>query len=384
MSDEITKWVTFFQGLIFTKFRHVQVEALETLTGLVIGHLFGLYNLNQLADALEIPKSALYEHLSEFSLHQWKRMLLVIGCTAAVERIKQTESMSAATKSRRRITLSVDDTVQQRSGKILSYCYHWYSGRFHKTLNGQNLLAVTIKIGDEIIPLGVRLVAKQGRANTEKPKILVDMMADITTFFKKHDIDITSYPITFDSWYGSQPLREDLEEIGFSQILVHAKSNYVFTIGEFKAKLSVHKHSIHLKEAQWGCSRAQARKSAESPTFGQLVLLFFKDGGQLRCMMVFGRPLRAAEILSIWSQHHSIEQFWRSLKSTMHLKAMTLRGRHGAYAGVAVKVLSYLLISSVAQATGLTREKILFTLSAQRAILSQILEHFHGPNPVRP
>ena len=42
MCDEITKWVTFFQGLIFTKFRHVQVEALETLTGLVIGHLFGL------------------------------------------------------------------------------------------------------------------------------------------------------------------------------------------------------------------------------------------------------------------------------------------------------------------------------------------------------
>ncbi len=79
MRHEITKWVTFFQGLIFTKFRHVQTESLETLTGLVIGHLFGLYNLNQLAEALEIPKSALYEHLSEFSLGQWKRMLLVIG-----------------------------------------------------------------------------------------------------------------------------------------------------------------------------------------------------------------------------------------------------------------------------------------------------------------
>ncbi len=42
MGYEITKWVTFFQGLIFTKFRQVQTEALETLTGLVIGHLFGL------------------------------------------------------------------------------------------------------------------------------------------------------------------------------------------------------------------------------------------------------------------------------------------------------------------------------------------------------
>ncbi len=155
----------------------------------MIGHLFGLYNLNQLADALEIPKSGLYEHLSEFSLYQWKRMLLVIGCTAAVERIQQTESMSAATQSRRRITISVDDTVQQRNGKVLSYCYHWYSGRFHTTLNGQNVLAVTIKIGDHIIPLGVRLVSKQGRANTQKPQILMDMMHQIQAFFNKHDID---------------------------------------------------------------------------------------------------------------------------------------------------------------------------------------------------
>ncbi len=384
MSDEITKWVTFFQGLIFTKFRHVQVEALETLTGLVIGHLFGVYNLNQLADALEIPKSGLYEHLSEFSLYQWKRMLLVIGCTAAVERIQQTESMSAATQSRRRITISVDDTVQQRNGKVLSYCYHWYSVRFHTTLNGQNVLAVTIKIGDQIIPLGVRLVSKQGRANTQKPQILMDMMHQIQANVSKHDIDITSYPITFDSWYGSQPLREKLEAIGFSQILVHAKSNYVFTCGGQKAKLSVHKRTIELKQEQWGCLRACARVRAESPTFGQLVLLFFRDGGQLRCMMVFGRPLRAAEILSIWSQHHAIEQFWRSLKSTLRLSTMTLRGRHGAYAGLAVKVLSYLLLSSVAKGVGSTRDKILFILSGNRALLEEIVAHFQQLNPTRP
>ena len=75
MQHEITKWIDFFQGLILTRFRQTKTEAIEVLTSLMIGHLFGLYNLNQLSDALFIPKSALYEHLSQWSLFQWKRLL---------------------------------------------------------------------------------------------------------------------------------------------------------------------------------------------------------------------------------------------------------------------------------------------------------------------
>ena len=75
MPHEITKWIDFFQGLILTRFRQTKTEAIEVLTSLMIGHLFGLYNLNQLSDALEIPKSALYDNLSQWSLFQWKRLL---------------------------------------------------------------------------------------------------------------------------------------------------------------------------------------------------------------------------------------------------------------------------------------------------------------------
>ena len=75
MHTEITKWIDFFQGLILTRFRQTKTEAIEVLTSLGIGHLFGLYNLNQLSQGLEIPKSALYDHLSQWSLFQWKRLL---------------------------------------------------------------------------------------------------------------------------------------------------------------------------------------------------------------------------------------------------------------------------------------------------------------------
>jgi effector-binding domain-containing protein len=285
--------------------------------------------------------------------------------------------MSEATQSRRRITLSVDDTVQQRDGKVIAYCYHWYSGRFHKTLAGQNILAVTIKIGSVIIPLVVRLVAKQGRANTEKPQLLVQMLSEVIDFFSNRGIEITDYPITFDSWYGSQPLREELETLGFSQILVHAKSSYVFTIKKENAKLAAHKATVVLDENAWGCSCPVCRVKAESPTFGKLVLLFFKDGGKLRCMMVFGRPLRGVEILSVWHQHHGIEQFWRNLKSHVQLHQMRMRGRDGAYASLAAKVLSYLLLTHLTLATGLTVHQIVLLLSGQRTSFGETIEHFH-------
>ncbi|MBI1882905.1 MAG: transposase [Chlamydiae bacterium] len=380
MHQQINRWIDFFQGLIFTKFRQDQPEAIEVLTWLIVGHLFGLFNPNQFADALGIDKSSLYTHLATWSLDQWKRFLVQVGCHQAVERIQQTESMSASTQSRRNITSSVDDTVCDRNGKVLSYCYHWYSGRFHAVVNGQNIIAITIKIGSVILPVAVRLVGKQGRANTEKPQILKEMIAQIEAVFAPYGISLTDYPISFDSWYGSQPLREQLEAMGFDCIIVHAKSNYVFEIDGQNAKLSAHKKTIDLQDHQWGCDGPVNRKQAQSPTFGDVVLLFFSDGGQKRCVMAFGRRLRSAEIFRIWHQHHAIEQFWRNLKSIVGLKSMHLHGRTGAYAGLAVKVLAYLLLTAVSSGTGLTFQKIILQLSGQRTLFFEIFEHFHPPN----
>ena len=80
------------------------------------------------------------------------------------------------------------------------------------------------------------------------------------------------------------------------------------TIGEEKAKLSEHKKQL----------LPNKRSVAPKPVvFGDVVLLFFQDGGKGQTMMVFGKPLRACEILRIWSQHHGIEQFWRHLKTDL-------------------------------------------------------------------
>ena len=173
-------------------------------------------------------------------------------------------------------------------------------------MKGQNILGIVLKIGKRIIPLNMRLISKQGRGNTDKPSCVITMFKEILSFFEETGIDIRNYPITFDSWYGSRHLIDTLREMGFETILVHGKSNYVMTIDEKRAKLSEHKKSIQLLSNQWGCDKPVYRTKATSPTFGKVVVLFFADRGKVRTMLVFGKPLRACEILHIYGLNTTV------------------------------------------------------------------------------
>ena len=351
MQQHLTKSTMYFQLLLYSNFRKMSFELIETLLLLSMCLMFGLYNPCQVAHALSIPKSNLYRHLKSMSLYQLKSLFMRIGCSIAVQEIQDTESKSASTRSRRRITISVDDTNDKRYGKLMSYFFKWWSKKENRTVRCRNILGITIKIGDIIIPLNVRLVSKQGRGNTDRPSLLVAMLKEVLSFFEAEGIDLTEYPITFDSWYGSRDLIQILSDMGFDNILVHGKNNYVMEIDNATAKLSHHKKQIELKSGKWGCDKPHYRTQATSKTFGSLVILFFQDMGKIRTMMVFGKPLRSSEILKIWSQHHGIEQFWRHLKTDLKISKMSLTGRQGAYASLGVKVLSYLFMQHVSRST---------------------------------
>ena len=85
--------------------------------------------------------------------------------------------------------------------------------------------------------------------------------------------------------------------------------------------------------------------------------MFFKDGEKVKCIMVFGRKLRASEIMSIWKQHHSIECFWRRLKTELQIQKVRMRDREGVYVTVGIKVVAYLLMEDLSFQTGLTFQK---------------------------
>ncbi len=380
MREHIITSTKFFQSALYANSRDMTPALCETLLLLSTGHLFGLYNPNQVADALGLSKAKLYRDLKDVSLYQWKSLLLSITSTIAIEEIRQSEVKSAATRSRRCITISVDDTNDSRYAKALSYCYNWWSKDKQRAINCRNILAITLKVGDVILPLNIRIVSKQGRGNTDKPTCFRTMIKEVLDIFDAEGVDLRKYPITFDSWYGSKDLIEALLEFGFTRILIHGKSNYVMEIDTKTAKLSEHKKTVKLLTNQWGCDKPVRRLRAKSPTFGELVLLFFSTHGKTQTMMVFGRPLRSAEILHIWAQHHGIEQFWRHLKTDMRLSAMSLHQRNGAYGSLGIKIISYLMIQRVSRSTCLTFHQIKLQLSGERQMLSIISAHFHKQN----
>ena len=64
----------------------------------------------------------------------------------AVEHLKPVLGKSPATQSRAGITLSVDNSVMDRFGKLLRCTWSWYSGRCHDVVRGQDLLGVVLTI----------------------------------------------------------------------------------------------------------------------------------------------------------------------------------------------------------------------------------------------
>jgi hypothetical protein len=378
MIDNITKVLKPFQQFLFSRFRHNKQEAIEMLMMLACGHIFQIFTPNQLAEVLGIDKSKIYGTIKAWSIYLFRRMFLVAGLSEASRLIKENQSKSLATQSRARITISVDDTVIDRMGKLISLTYSWFSGKHHKVVKGQNIISITIKIGERIIPLCLRPVGKQGRGNTSKPQIFREMISQVLELFGQEGIDLAQFPITFDSWYGSKELVDILEEHGFHQILVHAKSNYVFIIAGKMAKLSFHKNEIELADNLWGCKGVPvARKVAESPSFGKVILLFFMNCSKIKCVMAFGRKLRSCEIMSIWKQHHSIEHFWKRLKHDLQIHRMRLRDRQGVYSMIAIKLLAYLVMEQLSALMRLTFHEIMNHAKREVDLCSFFREHFH-------
>ncbi len=59
MREHIITSAAFFQSALYANSRYMMPELAETLLSLSTGHLFGLYNPDQVADALSVRMSML-------------------------------------------------------------------------------------------------------------------------------------------------------------------------------------------------------------------------------------------------------------------------------------------------------------------------------------
>ena len=373
----------WFFTIFHQEFRKNNGVAFETLMVLAVAHVFGFYNPKQLADFLEVPHQQFYTVLKEWSVYQVKKMLLHFMVKQAAEKLKPVMSKSAATRSRAGTTLSIDNSVMDRFGKLLRCTWSWYSGRYHKVIRGQDLLGIVLTIHHIAFPVHVLFCPKQGRYHTTKADVLLFMLTQLKTAFLREGIDITQLPLTMDSASVSQALRERLHQLGFSQIIIAGKGNDVFTIDEKKQDALTWKKERTLESPQWGIDVPSCRLWGYSPTFGSLILFFFrKSTTRSYYLMNFSqRSLRGAEIWHIWKQHHVIEGFWKIMKSIFQIHSMQLQG-DGLYTALLIKVFAYLLALRL-KAQGifskLTITEIMRKLRREEDLRDFLVTHFHGP-----
>jgi len=373
----------WFFTIFHHEFRTNNPIAFEVLMVLAVAHLFGFYNPKQLADFLEVPHQNFYTELKNWSISHVKKMLLRFMVKQAAEQLKPVMSKSAATRSRAGMTLSIDNSVMDRFGKLLRCTWSWYSGRYHKVIRGQDLLGIVLTIQHIALPLHLLFCPKQGRYHTTKADVLIFMLTQLKTAFLREGIDISQLPLTMDSAYVSQELRQRLHQLGFIDIIIAGKGNYVFTIDTQKWDASTWKKVLMLEEPKWGIDVPSCRLWGSSPTFGSLILFFFrKSTTRSYYLMNFSqRSLRGAEIWHIWKQHHVIECFWKIMKSIFQLRSMHLQG-DGLYTALLIKVFAYLLALRL-QAQGgfskLTLTEIMRQLRREADLRDFLATHFHAP-----
>ena len=116
----------------------------------------------------------------------------------ALEQLRRYEAGSAATRSRRQATISIDDSVVKRFGAALSYVWAWYSGQAKQVVRGQDLVGIVLRIGTETLPLRLVWVSKQGRGATSKPELLLREMERLNPYFAEGKIDLTALGVSLD------------------------------------------------------------------------------------------------------------------------------------------------------------------------------------------
>lgn len=376
---ELKQQLAFYEGILLQKLWQMQdKEAIvEIMIVLAVGMLCGLYNPHQVAQQLEIAPKQLYEGLKQLSMAQWRAVMESIMMDVARQELRQYQYSSAATRSRWQASLSVDDSLVKRMGKQLSYVWSWYSGQCHKVMKGQDLLAIVLKIGKQIIPLRVVLVSKQGRANTNKPALLIKEMAALKAAFLAAGIDISSLDVSFDSWWLGEDFAQKLSDLGFNKQVICAKSSIQVTIANEQKSLLEHFFEADLVPG-WAHTTAAKRLQGTNAKLGNIVVVLFNVArSKAFAIVMTAAPLRTCEALRIWLNHPAVETFWKRLKHWLGHGKMQLQHSDGAWAEICLRLLAYFLALRLFDDQVRTLAQLSHYLRRLMTFSELISEHFH-------
>jgi len=159
------------------------------------------------------------------------------------------------------------------------------------------------------------------------------------------------------------------------------KSHDPFTIGEKKPDAPPWKKALVLDDPQWGLAVPSCRIRAHSPTFGSLMLFFFRKSTPRSSSWMHCSPvsMRGAAIWPLWKQHPRREYCWKMLKSLCPMRSMPRQG-DGLYTALLIKLFASLLAlrrQARREFSQWTITQMMRHLSRHHALRDCMTMHFH-------
>jgi len=327
----------------------------DVLVILVMSLLMGWNTPSEVAERLGLSKNEIYGTLKNLTLHDWHDLFSGIFEDVAIRALREAQSQSDSAWSRLQVNLAFDDSVVRRWGQLLSYLGNWWSGQFHRVLPGQDIVMGVLRIGDQVIPLGFRIMSCLSKKRRHDK--VAAIVGDLAAKWKQAGIEIRRIPVSMDAGYTDSNLIATIRNLGFEKVLTGAKSSYVARPDRSKKPTAPLKDLLgrdQMKRGkEWGCKERVGFLKAISPTFGKVRVCSRVMLGKVRWVLAFGID-RACEIVRIWQSHHWVEEFFKRMKHLLSWGSYRLKGTSGAHASIEIPLLAYFVLLELQQRTGAT------------------------------
>lgn len=331
-------------------------QPLKALDALILGPGTPAHSLSDLAVGLDWGKNRFGPLLGEVDPDAWVRLLRrpMRRKLRKVLMRYHSPGVSAATKSRYRITFVWDITTLLKVGQMLGLADLFYSGMLKRPSHSIEVVLLYAIVGENFLclPMDFRIRKPDPKGPGHPCKtgleLAQEMLEDLHRCLRTHGLSLKGHFLVADAWFTDSEKLDGVKALGLIPI-VAGKSSFIFegnTQGQpFKGSMQ---DLLERTDWSWKVSPLApdvpyVRLKMTSPTFGPAVvtLCHWKgedDPGYLICLVP---EVSSPRIIRAYSRRPWVEACFEVCKATINIERFKLRSAGGIWGFIALRFLSF-------------------------------------------
>ena len=333
-------------------------QPVKALDALISGPATPAASPADLAIGLDWGKNRFGPILSVPSPDAWLRLLRRPMRRKLREVLKRYHGkhVSAATRSRYRLTFVRDITTLLKVSEALGLSSLFYSGMLKRTAQSIEVVLLYVLVGEDYLclPMDFRLrkpdPAGPGRPCKTALELAREMLDTLHRSLRTHGLNLKGHFLVADAWFNDSDTLSRVADLGLIPI-VKGKSSFVFE-GHIQGQPFDGPIGELLKQTTWNWRHSSqtpnvpyVRLKMKSQTFGEVILTVCdwpgKDTpGYLICPVLH---VSSPRIIKAYSRRPWIEACFEVCKTTLHIENFKFRSPGAAYGFLALRFLSFAL-----------------------------------------